>query len=167
VIEAVPGGWFYLAALPGNELIVAFITLATLVPGARHGCLPWWLKALARTELVRSILNGCPLPETLSVTNARGSYARIAAGERWLAIGDARIAPDPLSGQGIIWAIDDATSAVELISRMERRDFAEEVRARTVREIDAYLLERSRAYSSERRFKDDPFWSSASGWSGS
>jgi len=29
VIEAVPGGWFYLAVLPDNEVIAGFVTLAT------------------------------------------------------------------------------------------------------------------------------------------
>ena len=35
VIEAVPGGWFYLAALPGNEFIAVFVTSATLIPSKR------------------------------------------------------------------------------------------------------------------------------------
>ena len=167
VIEAVSGGWFYLAALPGNELIVVFITLASLRTCERQARLRWWLEALARTEVVRDALNGCPLPETLSVRNARGSYARTGAGENWLAIGDARIAPDPLSGQGILWAIDDGASAIELMSSVGRREFAEEMRAQTAREVDAYILESSRVYSSERRFKDDPFWRAVSGYSGS
>jgi hypothetical protein len=36
IIEAVPGGWFYLAALPGSQIIAVFITLATLVPSERR-----------------------------------------------------------------------------------------------------------------------------------
>jgi hypothetical protein len=52
--------------------------------------------------------------------------------------GRARIAPDPLSGQGIIWAIDDATSAMELLTRMHWRDLAQEMRARTLRDVEAY-----------------------------
>jgi flavin-dependent dehydrogenase len=162
VIEAVPGGWFYLAALPGNEVIAVFITLATLVPSERRARLRWWLQALAQTIVVRDALNGCRLPQTLSVANARASFARLGAGDHWLAIGDARIAPDPLSGQGIIWAIDDAASAMELLTRMHWRDLAQEMRARTLREVEAYLLERSRVYLSEQRFKDDAYWSAVS-----
>jgi flavin-dependent dehydrogenase len=162
VIEAVPGGWFYLAALPGNEVIAVFITLATLVPSERRARLRWWLQALAQTIVVRDALNGCRLPQTLSVANARASFARSGAGDHWLAIGDARIAPDPLSGQGIIWAIDDAASAMELLTRMHWRDLAQEMRARTLREVEAYLLERSRVYLSEQRFKDDAYWSAVS-----
>jgi flavin-dependent dehydrogenase len=162
VIEAVPGGWFYLAALPGNEVIAVFITLATLVPSERRARLRWWLEALAQTTVVRSALNRCRLPENLSVANARASFARSGAGDHWLAIGDARVAPDPLSGQGIIWAIDDAASAMELLTRMHWRDLAEEMRARTLRDVEAYLLERSRVYLSEQRFKDAAYWSAVS-----
>src|SRR5262245_56459656 len=83
VIEAVPGGWFYLAALPGNEVIAAFITLATLVPSERRARLRWWLEALAQSTVVRKALDGCRLPETLLVANARASFARSSAGDRW------------------------------------------------------------------------------------
>jgi flavin-dependent dehydrogenase len=158
IIEAVPGGWFYLAAVPGNEIIVVFVTLATLVPSDRRVRLRWWLEALSRTIAVRKALNKCHLPETLWVVNARACYARAGAGERWLAIGDARIAPDPLSGQGIIWAFDDAISVMNLLRRMEWRDLAREMGARTLRDVDAYRVERSRVYSSEQRFKDDVYW---------
>ena len=161
VIEAVQGGWFYLAALPGNEIIAVFITLPTLVPSERRARLRWWLEALARTNLVRHALNGCRLPEILSVANARASFARSDVGDSWLAIGDARIAPDPLSGQGIIWAIDDAASTAELLTRMEWRDLVEHIRVRTARDIKAYRAERSRVYSSEQRFKDDVYWSTS------
>jgi 2-polyprenyl-6-methoxyphenol hydroxylase-like FAD-dependent oxidoreductase len=102
-------------------------------------------------------LTGCRLPETLSVANARASFARSGAGDHWLAIGDARVAPDPLTGQGIIWAIDDAASTMELLTRMEWHDVAQEMGARTVRDVKAYCLERSRVYLSEQRFKNDAY----------
>jgi flavin-dependent dehydrogenase len=162
IVEAVPGGWFYLAALPGNQVIAVFITLATLVPSERRARLRWWVESLAQTTVVRRALNRCRLPEILSVVNARASFARSGAGDHWLAIGDARIAPDPLSGQGIIWAIDDAASTMELMTRMEWRDLAQHMRARTASEVEAYLFERSRVYLSEQRFKDDAYWSAVS-----
>jgi flavin-dependent dehydrogenase len=158
IVEAVPGGWFYLAALPDNAVIVVFVTLAKLVPSDRHVRLRWWLEALAQTTVVRRALNRCPPPEDVSVTNARASFARSGAGERWLAIGDARIAPDPLSGQGIIWAFDDAISVMELLARMEWHDLAREMGARTVRDVNVYRVERSRVYSHEQRFKNDAYW---------
>ena len=163
LIEAVPGGWIYFAALPSNTAIVVFVTSASLVPSERRARLRWWLEALAQTNVVRKALNGCRLPESVSVMDARGSYAKSGGGERWLAVGDARIAPDPLCGQGIIWAIDDAVSVVELLGRSGWHALAEEMRARTKREVERYLVDRSYVYSSEKRFGSAPFWRSAPG----
>jgi hypothetical protein len=158
VIEAVPGGWFYHAALPGNESITVFITSATLIPSERRARLHWWLEALARTNVIRDALNGCCLPETLLVADARASFASLGGGDCWIAVGDARIAPDPLSGQGIIWAIDDAYSAMELLASREWGGLAQTMQARTERDVGAYLVERSHVYSREQRFQDDPYW---------
>jgi flavin-dependent dehydrogenase len=163
VIEAIPGGWFYFAALPGNKFVAVFITSAALIPGKRRARLHWWLEALARTTVVRNALNGCRLPETLWMADARASYAHSGGGDRWIAVGDARVAPDPLSGQGIIWAIDDAYSAMELLASRERRGLAQTMQARTERDVGAYLVERSHVYSHEQRFKGDPYWDAVSG----
>ena len=163
MIEAVPGGWFYLAALPGNAFIAVFITSAALIPVKRRARLRWWLEALAQTGVVRTALNGCGLPGTLSVADVRASFARSGAGDGWLSVGDARIAPDPLSGQGIIWAIDDACSAMELLAGRDGRGLAQNMQARTEREVEAYLRERSHVYAREQRFKDDPYWRTVSG----
>ena len=124
--------------------------------------LRWWLEASGTNHCGPQGVEQVRLPENVSVVNARASFARSGAGERWLAIGDARIAPDPLSGQGIIWAIDDAVSVIELLTRMEWHDLAHEMGARTVRDVEAYRVERSRVYSSEQRFKDDAYWSAVS-----
>src|SRR5262249_12396857 len=139
VIEAVPGGWFYLAALPSNEFIAGFITSAALITRKRPARLRWWLEAFGRTPLVRNALNGCRLPATVFVADARASFARSGGGDCWIAVGDARIAPDPLSGQGIIWAIDDASLAMEHLASRERRGLAQPMQARTERDVGAYL----------------------------
>jgi len=41
---------------------------------------------------------------------------------------------------------------------MEWRDLAREMRARTLRDVEAYRVERSAVYSSEQRFKEDVYW---------
>jgi flavin-dependent dehydrogenase len=122
--------------------------------------LRWWLEALARTKVIQQVLDGCPLPRTLSVTNARGSYAQKGIGNQWVAIGDSRIAPDPLSGLGIIWAIDDAILVVHLFSRMKWQRLSAEMDARTVRDVEAYSLDHARTYATELRFNNSQFWNS-------
>jgi flavin-dependent dehydrogenase len=158
VVEAVAGGWFYCAALPDDSAIAVFVTSARLVPTHRRARLRWWLEALARSELVRRALDKRPLPGSLSVMNARGSCAVSAAGQHWIAIGDARIAPDPLSGQGIVWAIDDASATMDLIRQRDRGDLADKMNAKTARQVRDYQAQRLRVYLREQRFRSDAYW---------
>jgi flavin-dependent dehydrogenase len=157
VIEAIPGGWFYLAAIPNTEIVAVFITRAGAVPSGRTRRVRWWLEALARTRLVRSALNGQPIPQALSICDARSSYLRTSAGANWFALGDARLAPDPLSGQGIIWAIADAIFAAQALS--SGNDLFLTMARRTDAEVADYLSVRDRIYRMEQRFPDDRYWS--------
>jgi flavin-dependent dehydrogenase len=136
------------------------VTLASLVPGGRRSRFRWYIEALAQTNMIRRALNGSPLPQEVSVTNARACVARSGVGDHWLAIGDARIAPDPLSGQGLIWAIDDAIMAMDLFTRLTWQGLAERMRARTLGDLKTYLEQRSRIYAVERRFGRDAYWAS-------
>jgi flavin-dependent dehydrogenase len=158
LVEAVPSGWLYLSALPSGLAVAILVTSAALVPRGRNPRLRWWLETLARTRQIRAALHGCRIPEMLSVCDARGSYALRGGGENWLAIGDARIAPDPLSGQGIHWAIDDACSAMEFAKGSPWREVADKMRARTAREVEQYRADRMMAYSRERRFESEAYW---------
>jgi flavin-dependent dehydrogenase len=158
VVEAIPGGWFYLAPLSDDSAMVVLVTAASLIPRERRSRLRWYTEALARTEVMRRALNGYALPQQLSVINARACVARSAAGDNWLAIGDARIAPDPLSGQGVAWAIDDAAMAMGLLARLTWEELAETMRAFTLRNLQTYLDHRLRVYSIERRFAWDTYW---------
>jgi menaquinone-9 beta-reductase len=160
LVEAIPGGWFYLAGLPDNSTMAVLLTLASLVPARRRERLRWYLERLARTDIIRRSLNGCALPQHVSVMDARASVARRSAGDHWLAIGDARIALDPLTGRGLLWAIDDAATAARLLTTVSWQEFAERVQAQTSRELQGYLDQRSRVYAAEQRFGHDTYWSS-------
>jgi flavin-dependent dehydrogenase len=158
VIEAIPGGWFYLAAIPGNELIAVFMTMADLVPAEKCRRYRWWLEALAKTHFVRRALAGLPLPTLLSVHDARSSYAK-NSGHDWFSVGDHRFAPDPLSGQGIIWAIADAVGAAEALTSGSHREFGSLTAERTLSETADYVAMRDSMYRLERRFQKDAYWS--------
>jgi flavin-dependent dehydrogenase len=160
IVEAIPGGWFYLAGLPDSSVMAVLVTLATLVPAGRRERLRWYVEALARTSIIRRALNGYALPQHVSVTNARASVARAGVGDHWLAIGDARIALDPLTGRGLLWAIEDAVMAMQLIADTTWPELADRLRARTSRELESYLDQRSRVYAVENRFEDDTYWAS-------
>jgi flavin-dependent dehydrogenase len=159
VIEAIAGGWFYLAAIPGDQVVAVFITRASSIPAEKSERLRWWLQVLAKTSIVRAALIGQSIPNSLSIHDARSSYLQVSAGPDWFALGDARFAPDPLSGQGIIWAIEDAIFAEKALERASEGSFARTMSERTSAEVADYLIVRDRTYGSERRFVADYYWS--------
>jgi flavin-dependent dehydrogenase len=160
LIEAVPGGWFYLVQLCASCIVVVLVTRALSVPAGKADRRRWWLAMLARTTIVRSALIGCAIPRELSVCDARASFAAVPAGEDWLAIGDARLAPDPLAGCGIAWAIDDAVFAAQIVVETGTRDLASVMMERTRRDVADYLAVSDRVYADERRFPTDAYWRS-------
>ncbi|MFL5222309.1 MAG: hypothetical protein ACJ8CH_02365 [Microvirga sp.] len=157
VVEAVPGGWFYMAALPRGRMVAVFMTRAATARGGRDSRRRVWLEAMSHTALIRSSLPDLHLMEALSVHDARASYALCRAGDDWCAVGDARFAPDPLSGLGILWAIEDGVWTAEALSRGAAglRAAAEE---RAARQMTEYRAGHALAYGTERRFPDDPYW---------
>jgi flavin-dependent dehydrogenase len=163
LIEAIPGGWFYLAPLANGHIVVVLVTSAMSIPGGRAERRQWWLALLARTTMIRSSLVGCRLPTELSVCDARASFASTPAGVSWFAIGDARLAPDPLSGCGIIWALDDAIAAAQAMAETSPHHMAAAMMERTRRDVADYRAGRARAYAEERRFPHDPYWQSRAG----
>jgi flavin-dependent dehydrogenase len=96
----------------------------------------------------------------LIVRSARSQRLDIASGSKWLAIGDAAMALDPLTSQGIAKALEHgrraASSIVDHIagddSSLER--FASQVHS----DYTAYRVMRTRYYRLETRWPKSLFW---------
>ncbi len=91
----------------------------------------------------------------LQVTSAGATRLTRAHGPGWLAIGDAAWAPDPLSGSGVLRALDDASFAAARI------DEALAGRSELVAPAStwtAHLDQRLTYYGVERRWPASRFW---------
>ena len=78
----------------------------------------------------------------------------------WVAVGDAALAVDPLTGSGVVRALRMAESAASTVSALldggGPGSLADYESARD-EECTAYLTERARQYAGVRRFAT-PFW---------
>src|SRR5207247_1983896 len=78
----------------------------------------------------------------------------------WLAIGDAAMAFDPLSGQGVYKALESALRSAKLIreywtgNKSALRDYA----AAVEKDFNDYLLMRGNSYAMEQRWPESVFW---------
>ncbi len=157
LVEAVPDGWWYTALVPGRSRVVTFMTDSDLVPpGARTPT--GFQAALARAEHIAPLLRSGPIaPQT---EPAHGSRLDPPAGDGWLAVGDAALAFDPLSSQGILTALYTGmigAQAVDVFLDDNTASLAEYT-TRLTAIAAAYQRNRLHAYAGETRWPGQPFW---------
>lgn len=156
-VEAVKSGWFYTAPIPQGRRILAFHTDADL-HDKRVGIIEW----LEEAEVLASLLANVrfvPDSETF-ITSARSAVLDPAAGEGWLAVGDAVISFDPLSSQGLFNALFTGLAAAEAVhSHLKGNQLSlaqYHLITRTI--FDAYRQKLAATYAAERRWPEAPFW---------
>lgn len=157
LIEACPEGWWYAAVLPRQRSVLALFTDADLVPAGAAERKAHWARALAGTRLVRRI-DAATDGSRLYAATAASTELSTCAGRRWLAVGDAARALDPLSGQGLSSALETAHRAAEVILDGCRNSALDAYARRGAEEYRTHLSRRREHYRRENRWPDEPFW---------
>lgn len=165
LIEAGAQGWWYSADLADGHSVLAFHTDADL-PAARAcrtvGDLAGWAR---KTRLIglrcrdESAWASCAR-QALNVAPSQSQWAARAAGQDWLAIGDAALAFDPLASQGLLNSLyTGLQGAACALRHLGGDDGALPGWASHLAGIrHAYTRNLARYYALERRWKDEPFW---------
>jgi flavin-dependent dehydrogenase len=161
LIEAVREGWWYTALVPSGERVVAFLTDADLVDPSLLTVEGFGAR-LARTEHVRAALSaqGFSLSGRPRGTDAGSARLDRFTGDGWLAVGDAAVAFDPLSSQGILTALYTGMRAGEALdAHLAGSAAALDAYAHRLTEIHrAYRRNWATFYGYEQRWPDQPFW---------
>lgn len=157
-IEAVSSGWWYSASLPDNRLAVGYFTDADLLDAPKGNRSALWDMLLGETHLTRHRLRlGRPLGD-LRVVAASSTLADPIVGEGYVTIGDAASTIDPLSSQGILYALLSGIDAAEALVAPNRSQAV----LRYARGIEARFRDdlhtRQQFCRFERRWPDSPFW---------
>lgn len=146
LVESIETGWWFSALNASGDLSISFFSN----PGGAS--FEDALRATIHTsQRVSHLAPARPLSRP-----ARTDWLETAAGEGWLAIGDAAFASDPLGSQGLLRALETAEKAVPFIGDSTRK-FCEI----HVDYLDRFLRERKVFYESERRWPEADFWRSA------
>jgi flavin-dependent dehydrogenase len=134
LVEACADGWWYSALLPGRRLMAVYMT--------------------------QSRLRAFDLQAALRVVAANSSRLDRASGRGWLAVGDAVMAFDPLSSQGLVQALASGIRAGEALNgHLAGEDTA--LADYDIRANDAFReYSRLRAvyYGREQRWPQSDFW---------
>jgi flavin-dependent dehydrogenase len=168
-IEAEPDGWWYTAPLPGNRRVVAFHTDADLpasaVAAAGPDAMLHRVSSLAFFSSVLAESGFAPNGEG-GFCAAHGSVLTPPAGDSWLAIGDAALAFDPLSSQGLFNALYTGLAAAEAVERHLSGDTTalRQYQSTLVSVHEAYRTHLHAWYGLERSWAEYPFWQRRQGF---
>jgi len=154
LIEAVEEGWWYSVPLPGAGMVFAYMTDSDLWMDRR------WDELLRLAPLTFERAGCKQIPPPSQIVSAASVVRRPVTGLDWVAIGDAALAFDPLSGQGVFKSIETGTrcgSAIagyfdgDLNALAEYENWIEET-------YRSYLAMRAQYYSSVVRWTGSRFW---------
>jgi flavin-dependent dehydrogenase len=163
-VEGTSLGWWYSAPLPGGRSVAAFMTDGDLIPRDRPGVASFCREQRARSELMSRLHR--PATSVRTVV-ARTVWAGTVAAGRWLAVGDAAMAFDPLFGLGICQALASGSSSARAVLEAEASGDAKaalrQYQSWSESRYRDYLVTRQRIYSSVRRWLDSPFWQRRAG----
>ncbi|HEX8188069.1 MAG TPA: tryptophan 7-halogenase [Pyrinomonadaceae bacterium] len=160
LVEAREEGWWYSALLPGDRVVVFCMSDADVLKSRGLNSADAWLGLLEQTRHTRErVRHATPLGAP-AVHAAHTHRLERFTGDRWLAVGDAATAFDPLSSQGVLKSLRSGVLASYAVADHFKGSAAglEKYEALTAREFEDYLSTRADFYGRERRWEDSPFW---------
>jgi flavin-dependent dehydrogenase len=163
LVEAVADGWWYTAPLPEDGMVSMLMTDVDL---CRQGKLPaatQWRARLHAANLTAARV-GARSPVSAPRVYPAASHRLIRSGDTrpWLAVGDAALAVDPISGSGVPRALRTAEAAANTVASLldrpeETNSLITRYEAARDHECTRYLMERAHYYGIVHRF-GSPFW---------
>ncbi|SOD42011.1 NAD(P)/FAD-dependent oxidoreductase [Nitrosovibrio sp. Nv4] len=107
-IEATGNGWWYALPAADGDYFAGFCVDRSELKQRRTPLKDFFFQELQRTCLLSPLLSGTASIAPICGRTAGAITFNRAAGNGWIAVGDAAFASDPLSGMGIEWAIESA-----------------------------------------------------------
>lgn len=156
IVEATADGWWYSAPLVDGRLFVGWMTDFSLVTGGRYA-------DAAASSLRRAPLHARRAGSArLTATIGSATWAMSpAAGPGWVAMGDAALARDPISGDGLTSALRSACHGADIVLRGLNGDDSAwaEAAAHTAMVARRYEQQRLDLYLvAQKRWPRSPFW---------
>jgi flavin-dependent dehydrogenase len=160
LIEAVDSGWWYSARLPDGRLSAALMTDSDLLPSGAAARRGFRRECLERAPYTMSRIGWIGRDEPFRIVSACSSRLENVAGPGWLAVGDAAMSFDPLSGRGVAWALESGLAAARALDSFLHGDSSatQDYERRADVDFTSYVVERDANYARERRWADSPFW---------
>lgn len=168
-VESLADGWAWMARLEDGRCYWQITLDARDLPPKEQ--LPAWCAARrGESTLVRALFGEAALqPAELHARSSTAILFSEASGPDWLRVGDAAMAVDPLSGNGIFQSLSSALQAPAVINtllqRPERAQLAQHFHQQRVEQLFLRFARTGRDfYAMEQRWAELPFWRERSAW---
>lgn len=169
-VESLPGGWAWCAQLPGGAVALQLTvdpSAIALPPRAQLGAF-----VRERLSTVEAALPFLDTAATEVHALARTSGAVLApevCGATWLRVGDAAMAADPLSGNGIFQSLSSALQAPMVVHTLLKHPAdAPHARRFHTERVQGLFQRFARIgrdfYAQEQRWAGQPFWEARRAW---
>ncbi len=161
-VETSGDGWWYTAPVPHGRMMAMIMTDSDLCGQARLALEPQWAARLLTAPATSARLSSASAlwgPRVFFAASQRLRRQDVA--RRWIAVGDAVLAVDPISGSGVIRALRSAKAGAETVLAMLEGRTAEAIAAYEAgRDVECteYLHERAMYYGIEHRWSESMFW---------
>mgnify|MGYP003683080427 CR=1 FL=1 len=170
-VQSLAEGWAWMARLADGRCYwqITLDATAAGLPG-REQLPAWCAQRRGESALVRELFGPSALQSAR--LHARSSTAILfdeACGANWLRVGDAAMAVDPLSGNGIFQSLSSALQAPAVINTLlrypARTALAQRFHQQRVAQLFLRFARTGRDfYALEPRWGEQPFWRARRGW---
>jgi flavin-dependent dehydrogenase len=160
LIEGTEYGWWYAASLPDASIVAMLMTDADLYAEASRTSAHYWRDLLEKSPHTLAFLGSTSPPTKLRIVAANSSRLDCISRKNWLAVGDAAVAFDPLSSQGVYNALESGLRAAQAIHDrfMGQSDALDKWDSALRDDFRRYLHLREHYYSKEKRWAYSEFW---------
>lgn len=165
-LKSVPTGWWYTARLPAGRRVICFHGLPVAV--AAHLKNP--AAFLAAFDATGILPHATSPAGPVEIRGMDASVARLprAATTGLLAVGDAALSFDPLSSQGIFFALYSGIKGADTIMNVlaaphQQTTALENYQAQVNRVFEANQRSRKHYYASEFRYLSEAYWQTRMG----
>ena len=168
-VESLEDGWAWMARLEDGRCYWQVTQDASGLP-SKAGLADYCAARRARSALVAELFDAQALAP--AQVHARSSTAILAGecvGQDWIRVGDAAMAVDPLSGNGIFQSLSSALQAPVVINTLLRRPgragLARQFHQQRVEQLFLRFARIGRDfYGQEQSRAGQPFWAGRQGW---
>ncbi len=168
-VESLEDGWAWMARLEDGRCYWQVTLDAAGLPG-KAGLADYCVARRACSALVAELFDAQALvPAQVHARSSTAILAGECVGQDWIRVGDAAMAVDPLSGNGIFQSLSSALQAPVVINTLlrkpERAGLARQFHQQRVEQLFLRFARIGRDfYGQEQGRAGQPFWARRQGW---